>query len=208
MTFTTSGGGAPVALTVRLTQLGAPATLTLSSVPLLDPLDPISAAGGTVEFTVSLVGSATSWEVSASGAGFSMDPLSGVDGETTTLTYTRNSDITERMGKITFTPMGTAPVDMVLDLTQRAGQGISVVSDPTADLTSLTAAGGTFTLAVTTSGSATGWTAAITDGSGFVSIDKTASGTPDPPNTITVTYNENVSTDNQYGFYHYYDDRG
>ena len=158
MTFTTSGGGASVALPVRLTQLGAPATLTLSSVPLLDPLTPISAAGGTVEFTVSLVGSATSWRrFLRAGAGFSMDPLSGVDGETTTLTYTRNSDITERMGKITFTPVGTAPVDMVLDLTQRAGQGISVVSDPTADLTSLTAAGGTFTLAVTTSGSATGW---------------------------------------------------
>ena len=68
------------------------------------------------------------------------------------------------------------------------------------DLAALTAGGSTFTINVATGGGASGWTAEITNGAGFVDIDKGfPSGVSPNVNVITVMYDANATTSSRDG---------
>ena len=129
------------------------------------------------------------------GPDFSISPAMGMEmvvGEPV-LTYGINPGATERRRTITFTPVG-GPTNIVetVEIIQLAGQGVEAVTTPL-DVSGLSAGGDSFTIAVTRTGSATGWSASVSGGADFYTI------TPSPlrldaDGTIRVVLEENMTT--------------
>ena len=208
VTFTTEGGGSAAAVrTIDFRQLGAAPTIDVSTDAPDITMIPSSPAGGTgtITATITLGGGAEGWTATKSDDDrdlFISDFTSSGDGAnlTLTITYNENTGVARSATLTIATTGGTGgPATVDLVLTQLAGPAtITAVTMP-ASVPSIVAAGGTFKIAVTTGGDATGWSASVSVGDAFVSIDKTESGLPDPPNTITVTYAENTGANSRSG---------
>ena len=181
-----------------------------------DIITPFSSEGGTLVATITLGGGATAWlakkigdESGAFITAFTPTRGDGTTNNTLTITYGANTTGLLRHAEIEFEATdGSTPLSTTrIRLTQLGvPPTLSFVTAPT-DISSLGASGGTFTIAVTPGGSATSgdWVASVSlgddtsvptpDGSvvvaGFVTIDKTVSGSPTPSNTITVRYEAN-----------------
>ena len=204
LTIRTLGGTGDVEEVLELTQLGAAPTISLSS-PLVDyamlSSEPLGVGSSTtVTQTVTLGGGAEGWTVRKDGDeddAFILNFVSSGDRANSQfrITYSRNTGLERSVTLTISTEGGTGVAEEVLELTQLAAPPILTFSTTPNALTGLTAEGSTFTIDVSVDGGATSWTAAITNGAGFVSIDKgSPRGVAPDVNTITVTYVANATT--------------
>ena len=206
VTFTTSGGGAPVPRTVSFTQLGAAPTIDVSTGASDITMVPASPTGGgatgTITATITLGGGAEGWIATKSAdltPVFISDFTSSGDRGNLTLTITYNANLgVSRTATLTLTTTGgtggPATVDLVL--TQLGAAPTIDVSTSLFDITMVPAspAGGTGTITgtITLGGGAEGWTATKSADLAPVFIsDFTSSGDRDNL-TLTITYNENL----------------
>ena len=188
----------PETIVIEFRQMAPPGRVMVETDPPQDVSMPITvdAGAGTIDFRVTPFDGANNWEASVSaGPGFSIFPAMGMEmvvGEPV-LTYGINPGATERRRTITFTPVG-GPTNIVetVEIIQLAGQGVEAVTTPT-DVSGLSAGGDSFTIAVTRTGSAMGWSASVSGGADFYTI------TPSPlrldaDGTIRVVLEENMTT--------------
>ena len=156
---------------------------------------------GTITATITLGGGAEGWRVTKSGDmtnAFITDFTSsgGRGNSTLTITYTPSNMDMPRTATLTVETVGGTGNAITEDLVlTQMGASFTFTTNP-ANLPRLPATRGTFTIDVMPGGGATGWTAAVTEGStfygGFVSIDKEApGGSVGTENRITVTYEAN-----------------
>jgi hypothetical protein len=134
-----------VSKTVKITQAGSPAILTVSS----STADIAKGANSTATIDVT---SNTSWGTNSNQSWLVIDPVSGTGNATITLTAEANTTVTTRQATVTLSATGAA--DKTITVTQAAGDAVLTVSDPTASVAK--DANSTATVDVTSN---TAWTA-------------------------------------------------
>ena len=156
---TTGGTGSPKSKTLRPTQRNVSTqTIALTTPPSIS-LGSLPAAGGTVEVTIDVGGSAMGWELTENLDFVSPNATSGAGDGTVTLTYTENTGAS-RMGNVVIaTTGGIGHVDArTLTLTQLPpAPTLVLMTPPSISLESLPAEGGTFEVTIDIGMRAVGW---------------------------------------------------
>ena len=188
VTFTSTGGGVDaVVQTVDFSQLAATPTITVAGSSgsfAMIPADP-GASTGTITATITLGGGAETWSATKSAdltPAFITDFTSEGDRTSNTLTVTYNANTgAERSAVLTVVASGSSGSRIArINLRQLGAAPTLTFGTTPSDLRGLTAGGSTFTIDVSTGGTATGWTAAITSAGDFITLDKTTRGGASP----------------------------
>ena len=190
----TGGTGVATPVNIRVRQAAA-ALHTLVETPTYTPVlvgGNLTAAGGGISIALALGGGATGWEAVEALAYVSLTPSSGNASTPVVVTYEANGTFDARDVVIMITTTGTTGVSITEALTfrQEGSQGITVVTDPAVVL-NLSTDAGSIDVDVSLLGSATGWSAAITDDTAdFLTLGGTSgvAGT----DVLTITYEENT----------------
>jgi uncharacterized protein (TIGR02145 family) len=157
---------------------------TTSQLIVTPPNQDVTFEAGTATFEVT---SNTSWTVTENETWFSVSPMNGNNNGTLTVTYDENLATESRIGQITITATGGAPVVNVT-VTQAGIVPLLTVTPLNQDVT---APAGATTFEVTSN---TSWT--VTESETWFAVTPTNGGNN---GTLTVTYEANTSTDPRAG---------
>ncbi len=178
-TITVTGGGITSSPTRSVTVIQSAGSEILTVTPSNQS---VTNASGSTTFSVE---SNTNWTVSDDAEWLTVIPEFGINNYTLTTTYTENTTISQRMGRITITG---GEITRIVTVTQSAGSAILTI---TPSARSVTNASGSTTF---TMESNTNWT--VNDDAEWLTVSPTSGNNND---TLTTTYTENTTKNQRVG---------
>ena len=182
---TTGDSESPVESILSLMQVSA-STLSVALTPT--DISALSSAGGEIQASITLGGSATGWEATTSHDFITLSSPNGVHGEVLTITYDANAGISREGIVRLMTTGGTeeAGSESIIFTQEGAAPTLSVLTTP-ATLSALSSSGGEIQASITLGGGATAWEATTT--STFIALSS-SNGVDGA--VLTITYEENT----------------